>query len=366
MKAVSGIMLTLLLIGMLTLNIQTVRASGTIYIRADGSVDPPTANITSSDNVTYTFTDNNYGSIIIETNNIVVDGAGYTLQGIKYVIINEYGTIGIELSDRSNVTIKNMEIKDFTYGIRLDESSNNTIFGNNITAIRGWARQSIGHAVIYTCYGIRLEDSSNNSIYHNDIAHTVEGIALLTSSNNSIFGNNISNLMEGGIGLWEDSSNNIICGNNLTNNRVGIAIGNSLNNVISGNNIINNSFGIELLSSLNGFVYHNNFINNTQQVYCLESTNAWDDGGEGNHWSDYEGVDYTGDGIGDSPYVIDENNQDNHPLMSPWTPTWRPIPFWMQWWFWTIVVGVIITFAGTVYFLKKRKPPTPTAPPTPP
>ena len=44
-KTVSGMMLTLLSIGMLALafNIQPVRASGTIYIRADGSIDPPTA-----------------------------------------------------------------------------------------------------------------------------------------------------------------------------------------------------------------------------------------------------------------------------------------------------------------------------------
>ena len=42
-KIVSGIMLTLLLIGMLTLafNIQPIKASGTIHIRADGSIDPP-------------------------------------------------------------------------------------------------------------------------------------------------------------------------------------------------------------------------------------------------------------------------------------------------------------------------------------
>jgi len=46
-KAVSGIMLTLLLTSMLTLafSIQPVRASGTIHIRADGSTDPPTAPI---------------------------------------------------------------------------------------------------------------------------------------------------------------------------------------------------------------------------------------------------------------------------------------------------------------------------------
>jgi len=48
-KTVSGIMLTLLLVSMLTLafNIQSVKANGTIYIRANGSIDPPTAPISS-------------------------------------------------------------------------------------------------------------------------------------------------------------------------------------------------------------------------------------------------------------------------------------------------------------------------------
>jgi len=51
-------------------NIEPARAAGTIYIRADGSIDPPTANITSADNVTYTFTDNNYDEIVVERSNI--------------------------------------------------------------------------------------------------------------------------------------------------------------------------------------------------------------------------------------------------------------------------------------------------------
>jgi hypothetical protein len=42
-----------------------------------------------------------------------------------------------------------------------------------------------------------------------------------------------------------------------------------------------------------------------------------------------------------------------------------PTPFWMQWWFWAIV-ATGIALAGTVYlFLKKKKPPTSTAPPLP-
>ena len=67
LKAVSGITLTLLLIGMLilTFNIQLVKASGTIYIKVDGSVDPPTAPIQRDGNV-YTFTSNIYEKIVVE------------------------------------------------------------------------------------------------------------------------------------------------------------------------------------------------------------------------------------------------------------------------------------------------------------
>ncbi|UCE16702.1 MAG: hypothetical protein JSV12_03620 [Candidatus Bathyarchaeota archaeon] len=66
------------------------------------------------------------------------------------------------------------------------------------------------------------------------------------------------------------------------------------------------------------------------------------------------------DGIGDTAYVIDADNHDNYPLMSL---TWssklpaEEVPFWMQWWFWTIVVAEIVVLAGVIYFLKKRKPP---------
>ena len=43
--------------------------------------------------------------------------------------------------------------------------------------------------------------------------------------------------------------------------------------------------------------------------------NVWDDGNEGNYWSDYTGQDLNRDGIGDNPYDIVDDTQDNHPLM---------------------------------------------------
>ncbi len=65
----------------IAIKVEKVKASGTIYIRADGSIDPLTANITSVNNVTYICTGNNYDEIVVKRDNILLDGQGYLLQG---------------------------------------------------------------------------------------------------------------------------------------------------------------------------------------------------------------------------------------------------------------------------------------------
>ena len=62
-----------------------MRASGTIYIKTDGSIDPPTAPIQRNGGL-YTLTGNitsDSDGIMIERKNMTVDGAGDTVQGIE-------------------------------------------------------------------------------------------------------------------------------------------------------------------------------------------------------------------------------------------------------------------------------------------
>jgi len=239
----------------------------TIYIMDDGSIDPPTAPISTLDNITYTLTGNittNGDGIVIERDNILLDGTGYKLQGTGMS-----GT-GLNLSERSNVTIKNMEITAFHYGVWLNSSSNCTVSGNNIT---------------------------NN---------------------------------EYGIGLWNSSNNNIITGNNIAKSGTyGIWLWLGSNNSISRDNIIaNNDCGLYFDESSNNSIHHNNFVNNTNQTHVYDSVNIWDDGypSGGNYWSDYSGLDVYGgfyqnetgpDAIGDTQYTVDPDNMDRYPLMGP-------------------------------------------------
>jgi len=281
---------TMLLMGLAS-NIHPVEASGTIHIEADGTIDPSTAPISTADNNTYTFTDNINESIIVRRDNIVVDGTGYTLQGTGS------GT-GIILNGRGNVTIKNANIKNFEYGIWLRESSNNSISENNIQTNEQ--------------HGILLVHSSNNNISTNTMENNAYGIRLYYCTDNSIFRNNITYNLSFGINL-ESSSHNRIFRNNITKN---------------GRYQPGSCPGIYLQQSKDNEIYHNNLVDNAPNASVQKMTtgsdgervwhpNTWDDGypSGGNYWSDYTGVDSNHDGIGDTPYIIDENNTDNYPFM---------------------------------------------------
>ena len=334
-KAAIGILLALFLtnIAMLTFNIQPVKATETIYIQADGSVSPSTAPIQRSGDI-YTFTDNISDSIWVLKDNVVIDGAGYTLQGTTSIVQ------GIRLYGRIGVTIRNINIRGFQNGIVIDSYSNSTtIFGNIIkNTINGiWLRYSYensvdGNIIANNSYGLRLECSSSNNMNENTIT-TGCGIYSYNSSSNNISGNTIASTS---VGIWLDyySNFNTISENNIiANTNNGIVLSQSSNNnIINRNNVANNGEGISLTYSSvsSNRIYHNNFIDNLQHVYSLGTGNNWDDGypSGGNYWSGYEGkypnaTELGSSGLWNTPYSINSNNIDNYPLMSPTEPVTR-------------------------------------------
>lgn len=316
----------------------------TIRIRVDGSVTPVGVPIVTTDNITYTLINNiinaapseNDIAVLIDRANIVLDGNGYALQGT-------YSTysIGIKILGISNVTIKNLTVREFYEGIWLPSgSSHNTISGNTISdsniGIRliFSTRNIISENYIKNCSaGIFTYYSSNNTFRKNRIESGMyEGIFLDESSlNNTICENQIADHRYG-IWLERSSNDNSICGNTIVDNKYGLFFYNSSNNVVYENQVMNNSGGIVFTyASNNNRIYHNNFIDNTPQFYVYNSTNIWDDSypSGGNYWSDYSGVDlYSGlyqnetgsDGLSDIAYIINGDNVDRYPLMAPWGP----------------------------------------------
>ena len=201
----------------------------------------------------YTLTRNFTGTISIYRDNAVFNGAGYTIQ-------NPRGTTGVRIFSHGAAVINLTIIK--TSGSTTDADIGIDLHGN--------------HALI-----------ANNTIIGNQRIKTA-----------SIYAESTIHIYVG--------SNNTIVGNTIKDNKEGLyfiavmAQGNASNNLI----------------------YGNNFINNTQNVVntaLLASTpvNTWNNASFGNYWSDYNGADLDGDGIGDTPYVINAENQDNYPLMAP-------------------------------------------------
>jgi parallel beta-helix repeat protein len=318
-KKFSGIMLVLVLASLMAFSIQQAKAfgfNGYIYIKEDGSIvyttlsglvsSPPEELITTSDNVTYTLTtDVECGGIFVERGNITIDGQNYTLKPCPNLV----NPNGINIAGVNNITIKNINIEEFNMGISLRNALNITITGNNLT--NNW-------------YGI---------YFLNDVPCY---------------------------------SNCSIAKNNVINNTIGIDFAAFVyGSIITGNNITKNTYvGMHLAYSHDNIIYYNWFIGNgeneTKQV-SIDGTekNSWDNGTIGNCWSDYTGSDENGDGIGDSPYVIDALNKDSFPIM--WTgqqpseegqPSGQPS---MELIAAVVIVVVIVVVGAAVFIIRKRK-----------
>ncbi|MEM3458527.1 MAG: NosD domain-containing protein [Candidatus Bathyarchaeia archaeon] len=310
---VSGIMVALLFIGMLTfaVEIKPIKGEwtgGTIYIRADGSIDPPDAPIITYDNITYTLTDNIVcpgDGIVIERSNIILDGIDHHIEPIIY---NSY--TGIQIQQCNNVTIKNMNIENF-YGGIFAQGEGNFFVKNCITSnelgleVSGSFDVFSENNITNSLYGIFFHpDSSNANITKNyfencknagiDLRHTnydvisenifVNSGLLNGYSYNNIVVNNTVNgkpltYLENFSNATIEDSGQVILVNcdairienmTLSFTNIGIELVNTRNTTITGNRIYNCSFyGVYLLQSSNNTITANNLTSNEVSGLCL-------------------------------------------------------------------------------------------------
>jgi len=260
---------------------------------------------------------------------------------VTYNTVSNNGRQGILLEDFcDNNVVSNNVVTENSDGIRLGYSTDNLVSYNNATLNVDCGIQLVysensnvkKNVVTLNSMGIMLHASEHNVIEDNKVTHNGEGILLGSSNRNIVDANEAVENGGNGIRLY-NSSYNEVSHNNASIDDTGIVLETSSNNnTLVGNNVASNYNGILVgYSSNNNTIYHNNFLHNTVQVVHITSgcVNVWDNGypSGGNYWSDYVGVDvksgpdqdlHGSDGIGDTPYVIDENNNDRYPLMNPW------------------------------------------------
>ncbi|MCW4052277.1 MAG: right-handed parallel beta-helix repeat-containing protein, partial [Candidatus Bathyarchaeota archaeon] len=172
--------------------------------------------------------------------------------------------------------------------------------------------------------GVQLSTFSNyNTVSGNNITNNHAGVTLSLLCNYSTISANTITANGYGVQLTYGSSNNTISGNTITSNECGVNLFSYSNsNIISANTMANNSCGIRIEASGYNEFYHN-YLDNVNQTYVESGyANTWDNGYPtgGNYWSDYadkypNATEIDELGLWDTPYVIDENNQDNYPII---------------------------------------------------
>ena len=204
--------------------IYSARANPSIYIRANGTIDPPSAPISTLDNITYAFTGNVTDTVVVQRNNITIDGHGFTITDVGR---------GFQLQS-NNTTIKNTRISGCYTGIDGGATINNTVTRNNITG---------------NTEGVHFDVFSKfNTISANNITQNSYGILLTGSTNNTVSSNQLTN-NAGAVQSEEGSENNTITANNMTYNNYGVNIERSYKNTVSGNKIFSNETGVWLAFS---------------------------------------------------------------------------------------------------------------------
>ncbi|MFO7619377.1 MAG: LamG-like jellyroll fold domain-containing protein, partial [Thermoplasmata archaeon] len=235
----------------------------------------------------------------------IFDDTGFDHCIVENCSVNDCALMGINFNSNANFnSVMNCTIFNNQWGVRIQSSSWNNCSWNTMHTNGGNFVISFGtyndfmHNHIYgNTYPMRLEQSCiGNRIWHNNIHDHASGL--------------------GHIGLWDSSQSNLFYYNDFTNNNKGIEFDDTCNsNTVWKNNFTGSGIGVDCINSANNLIYHNNFATNTVHGQEIGGANAWDNGypSGGNYWSGWTSPDNFGgalqnlpgaDGVVDSAYDV--------------------------------------------------------------
>jgi len=293
-----------------------------IYIKPDGTIQPPSTQIKQEDTLYTLQADITLNRFYIEKNDITLDGNGYKINivGPTYKFSKPQGYI--ELSNVNNVTLTNLVTQMNTKLITQNSGhctiqecnflSFDIINSHHITITNNSKPYNYGKST-----GLLLFESTNCTIQKSSMSE----LKLVRAHQNKILQNQIVHGSDNVLLWFEDSNCNILFNNyvNCDVSKLFSMTGQTSNNLIVANNFTDYAY-YEPTFSHNGTntFYHNNFFNaNWLQSDPNFTQSKWDNGQTGNYWSNYQEVDQNNDGIGDNAHIIDQNNQDSYPLTNP-------------------------------------------------
>jgi len=231
---------------------------------------------------------------------------------------------GIVVTDASRNEIADNEIhglKDLSFGRRGDgiylyRAPRNFVARNRINGERDAIYfqyapygRAVDNIVSDSRYGLHDMFSDDAAIERNVFSDSTVGANIMNSRRIRIEGNRIMrNRGIPGVGLaLKDCDDSIARNNVILENARGLLIEGSSSNTLAGNTLRGNDTAVTIFSSAERNAFTENlFVDNWSDVVVSgrDSGTRWSIDGRGNRWSRYRGLDFDGDGVGDSPHPV--------------------------------------------------------------